>query len=207
MDVASALIVDGVAFGRTLIGLMTRPYETYRRIVLHGRSGELIFVALMLSCYFVLASIVKVAAFRPYLLTHQFVLLALGVASGVLLSVLCLYAVAYVLSAPVKLKPLIIAWGYTLVPTVMWFFSTSMLHVLLPPPRTASFPGIVFSIVFIVFSITLLWWKITLSYLTIRFCLKLNFVKSLLIALACAPVLTGWSVVMYKIGVFKVPFL
>ena len=207
MDTVSMLIVDGVAFGRTLIGLVTRPYETYRRIALHGRPGELVFVALLLVLYFALASVVKVAAFRPFLLTHQFVELAVGVTSGALLSALCLYICARILSVPVNMVSLIISWGYTLIPTVVWFFSTSLLHVILPPPRTASLPGVVFSLLFIVFSITLLWWKIMLSYLTIRFCLKLNFVKSLVVALACAPVLTVWSIIMYKAGIFKVPFL
>ncbi len=207
MDALDALIVDGVAFGRTLIGLVFRPYETYRRIVTRGRRGELLYIGLLLAGYFALASIVKVAAFRPFLLTQQFALLTMGAISGVALSALSMWFFGRVFRVSASFMSILLAWGYTLVPTVIWFISTSLLYVLLPPPRTTSLPGIMFSLLFLAGSATLLWWKVTLAYLTLRFSLRVDFVKGVIIAVLCAPVIALWSVGMYRAGVFRIPFL
>lgn len=203
----SALVVSGVTFSRTAIGLVTRPYETYRRIVRDGKPGELIFVAVLLGMYFAIASLVKVAAFRPFLLTEQFIILCLGAASGVIVSVGMLQFVGRLLGAHPPTRTLLVAWAYTLLPTVLWFGITSVLWVFLPPPRTTSVPGVLFSLLFIVFSATLLWWKITLAYLVLRFGFKFDLKRNIIVALICAPVLAAWSWALYTWGIFKVPFL
>jgi len=207
MESVSLLVVDAITFGRTVVGLLTRPYETYRRITKHGRLGEVLFITILAAAYFALASLIKVAAFRPFLLTEQFLLLIVGAASGVLLSVGSLCVAGLLLGGSPAWNKLMIAWVYTLIPTTVWFLSTSMLYVVLPPPRTTSTAGIAFSLLFLVFSSALLWWKITLAYLTLRFALKLDLVRNIVVALACAPILAGWSIGMYKLGIFKVPFL
>ncbi len=207
MDLLSVLIVSAVAFGRTAIGIITRPYETYRRIATHSKPGELVFVAALLAVYFALASIVKVAAFRPFLLTQQFIVLFMGAISGALICSLSIMAAGRVLRVQVSFVRILIAWSYTLIPTAIWFLATSFLYVLLPPPRTTSVPGVMFSLLFLAFSATLLWWKVTLSYLTLRFTLRIDLGKSIMIALLCAPVMAVWAVLMYKAGIFTVPFL
>lgn len=207
MDVMSALIVDGVTFGRTLVGLISRPYETYRRIVTHGRSGEFVYIGLLLSLYFALASIVKIASFRPFLLTQQFIALAMGAVSGVFCAALSIAAVGRLFGKRAELWPILLAWAYTLVPTVTWFLATSVLYVLLPPPRTTSVPGVLFSLLFLVFSVTLLWWKVTLSYLTLRFGLKVTLLQAVVVGVCSAPGMTAWAYAMYRLGIFKVPFL
>lgn len=207
MDILSVLIMDAVTFGRALIGIMTRPYETYRRISTKGKPGELLYIAVILGVYFALASVVKVAAFRPFLLTQQFVVLFAGALSGALVSTGSMYIAGRLFGVRAAFIPLLAAWSYTLIPTVVWFFATSLLYVLLPPPRTTSVPGVLFSLLFLAFSATLLWWKITLAYLTLRFGLKLNLGKSMLVAIVCAPPVAAWAYAMYKTGIFKVPFL
>lgn len=201
------LIVDAVAFGRHVLGIMTRPYETYRHIVKYGKPGELVYVAALMMVYFALASIVKVAAFRPFLLTQQFAMLCLGALSGALLSSGALFISGRLFGARSSFAALCIAWSYTMLPTVTWFFATSVLYVILPPPRTTSVLGVLFSLLFLIFSAMLLWWKVTLSYLTIRFSLRLNLWQSAAVALMCAPVVAFWALLMYEYGIFKVPFL
>lgn len=207
MDILSGLIIDGVTFGRTLLGLASRPYETYRRIVAHGRSGEFFYIGLLLSLYFALASVVKIASFRPFLLTQQFIVLAAGAASGIFCAALSIVGSGRLFGKRAAVKPVLLAWSYTLVPTVTWFLATSLLYVLLPPPRTTSVPGILFSLLFLVFSVTLLWWKVTLSYLTLRFGLKLTLVQAIVVGVCSAPGMAAWAYAMYKLGIFKVPFL
>lgn len=207
MGIPELVIAHGVSFGRTAFGLVTKPYETYRRIIEKGKLGELLFIAFLLALYFSLASLVKVSAFRPFLLTRQFIVLAFGAGSGALLSILLLSVFGKLLGAAVRVSSLVVAWGYTLIPTVLWFLMTSFLYVILPPPRTTSVAGVTFSLLFIIVSATLLWWKITLAYLTLRFGLRFDMGKSILFIGLSAPFLILWSVMMYTLGIFKVPFI
>jgi len=207
MDVLTAVAMHSISFGRTAIGLVIRPYETYRRIVDRGRVGELYALAGLLVAYFVLASVVKVATFRSFLLTRQFVVLSLAALVGYGVSVGTLWLAGIVVKAKVRFATLAVAWGYTLLPTVAWFFATSLLYVILPPPRTTSIMGILFSALFLVFSVTLLWWKVMLSYLTIRFTLKLDLPRIAAVCAIVLPVVGVYSALMYSWGIFKVPFL
>ena len=207
MEILTSLLVGGVFFGRSSLGIMTKPYETYRRIVDRANLGELFWLAALLACYFALASLVRTAAFRPFLLTKQFILLAGGATAGFALSVLVFWTIGRLVGGRGSIAALALAWAYTLVPTTVWFLATSLLYVLLPPPRTTSVLGITFSIVFLIFSITLFWWKLTLAYLTLRFGLKLDLAKILVVAAFSLPILAAYSVGMYRMGIFKVPFL
>lgn len=207
MEWVSALVVSGIAFFRSTVGIVTRPYETYRRITRDAQAGELLFIGTLLAAYFAVASLLKVAAFRPFLLTEQFVTLYIGAVSGVFVSVGMLRFAGWLLGSTTPTRTLLVGWSYTLLPTVLWFLVTSVLSVILPPPRTVSVPGTLFSLLFVAFSVALLWWKITLAYLVLRFGLKFDLKRNIIVALISAPVLAAWSTLMYKWGIFKVPFL
>lgn len=200
-------MMTGIVFLRTMWGLFFRPYETYRRITRDGSLKEVVVISILIAFYFAIASILKVAAVRPFLLTEKFVTLYAGAVSGIVISVGMLRFVGQLLGSKVPTRTLLVAWVYTLLPTLMWFLVTSVLSVILPPPRTPSFLGMLFSMLFIIFSVTLLWWKITLAYLVLRFGLKFDLKRNVIVAVCCAPALAGWSMLMYKWGVFKVPFL
>lgn len=201
------LILAGIWFLRNAVGIVLRPYETYRRIAERGKLVELIYVAALSACYFALASLVRTAAFRPFLLTKQFVKLGAGSLAGYLLTVVLLWLVARLFGGRGKIGQVAITWGYTLVPTVIWFLATSILYVVLPPPRTIRMEGILFSILYLVFSATLFWWKVTLAYLTLRHGMKLDLLRIIGVVAITAPVLAVYSVLMYRLGIFRVPFL
>jgi len=207
MDLAASILVGWISFGRNFLGTITRPYEAYRRIVERGTLWELVPIGVFLAAYFALASIVKTAAFRPFLLTKQFVALGVGASSGFLLAVSVLWIVGRLVGGEGKLGKLGVAWAYTLLPTTVWFLVTSILYVLVPPPRTTSALGVTFSIVFLVFSATIFWWKATLAYLALRFSLKLDLARILVVVFMSAPVLAFWSWLMYRWNIFTVPFL
>jgi hypothetical protein len=203
----TSLIAALVGFGRNVIGLVTRPYETCRRIVEKENPLELIYVGAVLALYFILASLVKIAAFRPFLLTRQFMVLAGAVGVTYCLAVLLFWMAGRLVGSGGKLKGLAVLWGYSLIPTVIWFFVTSLLYVLLPPPRTASVQGILFSVLFLVFSVTLFLWKATITYLSLRFGLRLGLGKILVVLALSLPVLAVYSFGMYRLGIFKIPFI
>ncbi len=201
------LLAAFFAFGRNCLGLVTRPYETCRRIVDSAKPAELVFVGLLLWIYFGLASLVKVASFRPFLLTRQFVVLAVATLATYAMVVTLLWIMSRVLKTATSLRGIVMIWGYSLVPTVLWFLATSLLYVLIPPPRTVRPLGILFSVVFLVFSLTMFFWKATIAYLTLRFGLKLNLGKIILVVLILAPIIGAYSIWMYKLGIFRIPFI
>lgn len=203
----SYLIVALSAFVKNAIGLVTRPYETCRRIVDQGRYGELLYVGILLIFYFTLASLVKVAAFRPFLLTREFMVLALATGTTYALVISLFWTAGKLVGAGGKFKGIAVLWGYSLLSTLAWFFVTSLLYVILPPPRTTSIPGILFSILFLVFSATLFFWKATIAYLTLRFGLRLSLGKILIVFGITIPIIAFYSLGMYRLGIFKVPFL
>lgn len=201
------LILSGIAFSRNAIGLVVRPYETYRRIVDHGSAWEVVYIAVLVLVYFSFASVVKVAAFRPFLLTKQFAVLTTAAALTYLVVVVAVWVVGRSTGGRGRFSRVAIAWGYTLLPTIVWFLMTSLLYVLLPPPRTTSVAGVAFSVLFLIFSATLFFWKLTLGYLTLRFGLKLDLARIMVVVAVVGPIVGAWSYGMYRLGIFKVPFL
>lgn len=202
-----SLVLAGVSFLQNSVGLATRPYETYRRLVSRGSWWELVYLALVGASYFATAATVRTAAFRPFLLTRQFLTLGSGAIALFCLAVFIFWTVGTLLGAKGSLKGVMLGWAYTLVPTMVWFWVTSLLYIIVPPPRTTSVLGIVFSVLYLLFCVTLLFWKMTLSYLTLRFGLKLDLVKILAVSTIAVPILVLYSVVLYRFGVFRIPFL
>lgn len=181
------ILIAGISFGRNCVGLVVRPYETYRRIIDKGSVWELVFIAML----------VVASAFR-------FVVAA---GATYALVVVLVWLVGQRIGGRGTLKSVALGWGYTMLPTVCWFFMTSLLYVLLPPPRTTSLAGIAFSVLFLMVSGTLFFWKLTLGYLTLRFGLKLDLARILIVVGVVSPLMGAWSYGMYRLGIFKVPFL
>ncbi len=106
-----------------------------------------------------------------------------------------------------RLRRLLYTWSYTLFPTILWFYSTLIFYILLPPPRTSSLLGQAFSIFYIAYSGSLLIWKILLVYFSIRFSLRVHvyrIVYYLLLYLAFS--IPVW-IALYNMGVSRIPFV
>jgi hypothetical protein len=171
---------------RSIIGLVTRPYETMRGVVERANVWELLVIAI------------------PALVFYRTVwagLLTYGIA------VALFWTAGKLVGSTGKFAGLASSWGYTLIPTILWFFMTAVLYFILPPPRTTSFQGILFSILYLVVSATLFFWKVTLGYLALRFGLKLDLKRILVVVAISAPILGLWSYGLYRLGIMKVPFL
>lgn len=192
---------------RAFVGIIGKPYETMRTLAREASLWEMIPIAVIFFGYFAVASLVKTAAFRPYLLTKQFILLSGGALAGFFLTVILLYISGKILRSTGTFRSIMISWAYTLYPTVAWFLFTSLLFLILPPPRSTRMEGIVFSLLYIIISTTILSWKIILSYLTIRFSLRFSTGKILLTALMTGPFVALYYVFLYRLGIFRVPFL
>ncbi len=98
-------------------------------------------------------------------------------------------------------------FAYALIPTIIWFSINSWLYMLVPPPRTFSLLGTSFSIVFVAFSIAMLAWKIILEYLAIRFSTKFSFFSIVYTILFYLVAVIPYSLFMYSLRFFRIPFL
>lgn len=201
------LLTAGVSFVWSACGIFARPYETYRRIVNRGSLLEYLFIGAVVLCYLVLVAVVKTSVFRPYLLTKQFILLLSGAMFGVLLSSTLLWFVGRRVGGRGSLEGVVLGWGYGLIPTVLWFFLTSVLYVLLPPPRTTRFLGVLFSVIYLSLSGVLFFYKAMCVYLTLRFGMKMDMAKIFVTLGISLPVLFLYSVLMYQLNIYKIPFL
>lgn len=123
------------------------------------------------------------------------------------LTILFFYGVSKLYNSTVKIREFIFTLTYTLLPTLIWFTSNSILYRFLPPPRSISLLGKTFSIFFISYSVSLLCWKLILFYLAIRFASKLNFFKILYMIILYVCIFIPYSLFLYNVGIFRIPFI
>ncbi|OGG15700.1 hypothetical protein A3D77_01580 [Candidatus Gottesmanbacteria bacterium RIFCSPHIGHO2_02_FULL_39_11] len=197
-----------MSFLKTSWGCFNRPYETYRKI--SSGSFNLLstfFIFFFVCVYFAWESLIRTPFRSPYVLTYNFGLSFLAAATGFSLIVGILYFLGEKTHEKISLERVVILWSYSLLPTVIWFFSTSLIYMILPPPRTLSVWGKGFSIVFISFSIALLGWKIILYYLTLRFGLRISLKKILTVSFVVIPIIAIYSLGMYYLRIFRIPFI
>ena len=195
-----------IRFGKNVWGSGQTPYATYRRLGYEDPAQLFIIVALV-AVYFFFVSPIKLHTFHPFLLTLNTSRLLTITLLTYLAICGFLVVVGRQFNAEVTLRGVLITWGYTLIPTLLWFLVTSIFFVILPPPRHTTVAGTAFSLLYLAFSLSLLWWKGILYYLTLRFALKLDLMKIILISAFFLPLLFLYSLVLYEVGIFKVPFI
>ncbi|MFS8158800.1 MAG: hypothetical protein ACMG6E_01045, partial [Candidatus Roizmanbacteria bacterium] len=117
------------------------------------------------------------------------------------------YGFMYLLKKRREYRGFIVAFAYGLLPTILWFSSTTILYLLLPPPRTFSFLGTGFSLVFIVGSISLLLFRCMLLYLSLRFAAKSSLTTVIYMILLFCLWFVPLTFLVYKMGIFRVPFV
>ncbi len=197
-----------ILFGRNSAGSLNQPYITYRKLSDEKTDAwQTVFIFLFCLVYFAFASLVRVGVRNPFLLTVKFNSLLLSAGVGFLLVILLLSLAAKIFGQSVTLKATFTLWSFSLLPTIIWFFVTSILYIILPPPRTLSIWGKAYSFLYIAFSLALLFWKLILYYLTLRFSLRIDMVRIFFISLIIFPSLFAYSLLMYKLGIFRIPFI
>lgn len=171
-----------------------------RKISLEEDYNQVLIIFFIIFLYFEIANKIRAYTILPILTFLAFLI-------NFFLMTLFFYAFGRVLSREIKYKSLIFTFSYSLFPTLIWFITSSLFYFFLPPPRTASFLGSLFSIFFIAFSLSLLFWKLILSYLALRFSLKLNFYYIIYLMLLFLLLFVPYSILMYHLRIFRVPFI
>lgn len=209
MDKIAVFIIRGLLlFLRNIVGCVNSPYTAFRSLSQkEDNIFQTVFIFLLVIFYFIFASLLRVGVRNPFLLTVKFNTLFLGAVIGFLSLVLVIYYFGKLSGGKGKLNTIFTLWSFTLLPTLIWFLATSLLYIFLPPPRTLTILGKLYSIAFIAFSLSIFFWKLILFYLTLRFGHKLDFFKIILVSLAVSLFIALYSLVMYRWGVFRIPFI
>lgn len=171
-----------------------------RRISQEKSYGQLLVIGCLIYIYFYWATKIKDFLLPSYLMF-------LAVLINLILVMIFVYLFFRFTKVKIDLKSFFFTYIYSLLPTLIWFFTSSIFYFLLPPPRTTSFLGKSFSIFFIAFSISLLIWKMILVYLSLRFSTKQSFYKIAFFLLIFGCVFLPYSLLLYSWQVFRIPFL
>lgn len=204
----TSLLKGIILFSQNSLGTIVAPYKTYRRLSTSRHFEQLLPLGLIVAVYFWFSNVLRYGLLRnPLIMATGWVETTTGALITFLLVVSGIYIGSLIVGGKGKLVNLFLPWGYSLLPTLIWFIITSISFLLIPPPRTTSFTGQVFSFLFIVGSLIIFLWKGILYYLTLRFGMRLDLYKILLVSSGIFPAGILYSLLMYKLGIFRIPFI
>lgn len=181
---------------RRFVGLLLTPYKTMRKIAIEGEYSDLTWIYFFSSLYFFLSGNIRMELW--------------GIITMIILT---LFSVGFFSllpsreTIPQKWKTVWLTWSHTLFPTIIWFYTTLVFYLILPPPRTISLLGKAFSIFYIGFSVSLLAWKLILVYLSIRFSLRVHIYRVLYYFILYLALSIPLWVLLYRLGISRIPFV
>jgi len=180
--------------------LIITPYKTMRKISMDEDLFQVLIILSMVFIYFLMAAYVKepivsgIISFSIFLGNFSF-------------TILFFYLLNFIFLKDTRLRSILISFTYSLLPTLIWFTVNFLIYLILPPPRTISLLGQMFSLVFITFSLALFFWKLILVYLALRFSLRQNFYRVAYLTLLYLVYLLPFTFLMYQLNIFRVPFI
>ena len=200
---ATDLITSFVLVLRNFILLIFSPYKTMRRI---SEEKDNYRPTIIIGIIFIYFKFIYYLRDKLYPATLVYILFIINF----LLTVAFFYLLSKLFAKnkkEIKFSSFIFTFVYSLFPTLIWFLSTSILYIFLPPPRTFSLMGKGFSIFFIAYSLSLLIWKFILVYLAVRFSSKQNFFTIIFMIIFYLIWFIPYSVLLYQLKLFRIPFI
>lgn len=193
-------------FFQNLWGTLNSPYETWKKLVKEKDLAQVILWGFLLWFYLSLAVVVKNGlSTGPLFLTFSLSRLFYASLLTFLVVSVVIFLIGRFFGGKGELKEVICSWVFSYFSTLSWFFLTTVFYVLLPPPRTHSFLGQIFTLFFLTFSFSLLFWKFILYYLTLRLALKMTLWQITRATMVILPILFLWFLLLNRLGVFKIP--
>jgi len=192
---------------RNFFYLALTPYKTMRKISQETDYVQIILIFVLVYAYFIYANIIRQKTFHPFIISTSSGISFFLFIFTFLLSIGFFKSIAHIFKIYPSFKKLLFLSSYSILPTLIWFFATSTLYLLLPPPRTVSILGQLFSFTFIVFSLTLLFWRAILLYLTLRFSYKAQFYTIVVSIFSFFAWFLPYSYLLYTLRFFRIPFL
>jgi len=188
---------------KRFILLIISPYKTMRKISYEKDYYQPIIIISLVFIYFKFIYYLRDKIYPATLIYFLFII-------NVLLTVIFFYLLSKLFSnnkKEITFSSFVFTFSYSLFPTIIWFLSTSILFIFLPPPRTFSILGKGFSIFFVAYSMSLLIWKLIIGYLAIRFSSKQNFFKIIYMIILYLIWFIPYSIFLYQFKLFRIPFI
>lgn|GEM_PF-728528 len=179
--------------------LIIFPYKTVRKISFSDDRNQLLIIFGLIFLYF---KFIYYLRGKPYPATLLFFIFIINFTVTI--------SFFYWLSKSsnkILFSSFVFTFSYSLLPTLTWFFASSLLYILLPPPRTISLLGRGFSIFFFAFSLSLLAWKLILVYLSLRFSTRLGIYRIIYMIFLYMLWFIPCTVFLYHFKLFRVPFI
>lgn len=188
-------------------GVFNSPYQTLRKIAKAQSFLPVLFFALLSWLVLALATVTKNGLHTgPLFLTFNLGKLFYATTVTYIIAVVAIYFVGRLVGGKGKIAEVVSVWSFSYLPTVLWFTCTTILYVLLPPPRTTSWLGQTFSIFFLFLSLGLLFWKGLLYFLTLRLALGLTLWQMIRATMILWPIFFFYFLLLNRMGIFKIPF-
>lgn len=194
------IIVSALIVVRRFFLLTFYPYKTMRKISLESDYYQVGIILFLVFLYF---KFVYFLRDKPYPATLIFLVFL----SHFFFTIFFFYLCFGLKSKKMKITNLLFTFSYSLLPSLIWFSSTSLLYILVPPPRTFSLMGRAFSIFFITFSLAIVAWKMILVYLALRFSAKQSFYKIIFALILYLAWFIPYSLFLYHLKLFRIPFI
>lgn len=185
------------------IGLVYNPYRTMRKISMENDYYQPAVIAGVIFLYFKFIYYLRDKVYPATLIYLLFIV-------NFLLTISFFYFFSRLCSKSKKeiaFSSFIFTFSYSLFPTLIWFLSTSILYIVIAPPRSFSILGRGFSIFFIAYSLSILIWKFILMYLSLRFSSKQNFFRIIYMMIFYLMWFIPYSILLYHFRLFRVPFI
>lgn len=185
------------------IGLILDPYKTMRKISLEKDYWQPGMIIGLVFIYFKFIYYLREKTYPATFIYVSFIF-------NFLLTIIFFYFLTKLFSKnkkEINFLSFLFTFSYSLLPTLVWFLSTSILFIFLPPPRTLSLLGKGFSIFFVTYSLSLLAWKIILVYLAIRFSARQNFFRIFYMIVLYLSWFIPYSIFLYNFKLFRIPFI
>ncbi|SRR3989339_1710277 len=185
------------------VGLILNPYKTMRKVSLEKDYYQPGIIIGIIFLYFKFVYYLRDKVYPATLIYLLFII-------NFLLTILFFYFLSRIFSKNKKeitFRSFFFTFSYSLLPTLIWFLTTSILYIFITPPRSFSILGKGFSIFFIAYSISILIWKLILIYLAIRFSSKQNFFRIIYMIVFYLMWFIPYSILLYHFRLFRIPFI
>jgi len=208
MNLISRFSSSIIIFIHHINGLIFRPYKAIRKISQEDDKLQLLIIFGFIYLYFIYGNIIRNKTIHPFIISTKTSINVFFFTLTFLLVTSYFYTFAKLITdQQQRYRSYLFTFTYSMLPTYIWFIITSTLYLLIPPPRTASFPGLVLSGLFLVFSLTMFFWRINLLYLSIRFSSKMSFYQIVFSQVIFSLWFIPYCYFLYQMRVFRIPFI
>ncbi len=205
--ISLSLIKLFLDFANDVWGMLNHPYITTRSVAIKKPLLPILIIGSLVWVYLTFAVVVKFGLHTgPIFLTSNIGRLFYSIITTFLLVSISMYIVSRFFGGKGQLQAVFSVWSFSYLPTLLWFFITTIFYVILPPPRTQSILGQLFSVFYLCLSFGLLFWKVLLYFLTLRHAMRLTLWQTIRTTLVLWPLFIAYFLFLNRIEIFKIPF-